>query len=229
MVGNSYDSYLELGQTNWKLNVQFDDKDLNDKANKLNVTVDSHSAIQEVKQEANGWLDNYKNTVNIIFNNNVNFNGKGFNIVPDDLADGFKTFLDHVNYVDSSTKEAINQSKLDTEIDTIANQKLQDGLSGLPQDLNVDTRNIINKSTLDSYTSWINGYQKFITDNKDQWINQIIAIASRGFASSEQIQLIQQHINQVGIKSYLKPITWTSNTFNYLKSSTIDDDYLNLV
>lgn len=45
---------------------------------------------------------------------------------------------------------------------TNSNQKPQDGLSSLPQGLNVDTSNVINKSTLDSYANWIREYNSFV-------------------------------------------------------------------
>ncbi|WP_375317178.1 hypothetical protein [Spiroplasma endosymbiont of Virgichneumon dumeticola] len=67
-MGNQYDSYLELGESNWKLTGTFDDQALNDKSNKLNVTIDGHSASQDLKQEINGWLDNYKNIADSTFN-----------------------------------------------------------------------------------------------------------------------------------------------------------------
>ena len=212
-VGNTYDSYLELGESNWKLQGKFDDVSLNDKANKLNVTVDSHSASQEVKQEANGWLDNYKNITDSIFNSAVSAKGKGFNIsIDNDLKGDYKSFLDPVIYTNTRTQYAINQSKLNNEITKIAEHKLQDGLSGLPQNLNVDTRNVINSSTLDSYKSWINDYQKFINDNKNNWITDIANVASRGFATSQQLQDIKNHIAVLDFKNYLQHVVWTSNS-----------------
>ncbi|WDA54886.1 MAG: hypothetical protein PPFGHCPK_01367 (plasmid) [Spiroplasma endosymbiont of Drosophila atripex] len=219
MIGNEYDSYLELGKSNWKLQGKFDDQVLNDKANKLNVTVDSHSASQEVKQEANGWLDNYKNLADSSFNSTVLSKGKGFNItILSDLKGDYKSFLDPVIYIDSKTSYAINQIKLNDEINKIAEQKLQDGLTKVKlftEHLNVDAKNVVNKSTLDNYTSWIKGYDIFINNNKDQWINDIEKIASRGFATTEQENNIKaqvsQFLNNDNIKNYLKNVVWKDN------------------
>jgi len=213
VVGNIYDSYLELGESNWKLQGKFDDVALNDKANKLNVTVDSHSASQEVKQEANGWLDNYKNIADSTFTNTVQANGKGFNIsIDSDLKGDYKSFLDPVTYVNTQTQYAINQTKLNNEVTKIAEQKLQDGLSVLPQNFNVDTSNVVNQSTLDSYTSWINAYNDFINNHKDQWINDVVSVASRGFATTDQENQIKNHIASLDFKNYLQHVVWTSNS-----------------
>ncbi|WP_339047565.1 hypothetical protein [Spiroplasma endosymbiont of Colias croceus] len=228
MIGNEYDSYLELGESNWKLQGKFDDQALNDKANKLNVTVDSHSASQELKQEANAWLDNYKNLADSSFNSTVLSKGKGFNItILSDLKGDYKSFLDPVIYIDSKTSYAINQIKLNDEINKIAVQKLQDGLTKvklITEHLNVDAKNVVNKSTLDNYTSWIKGYDIFINNNKDQWINEIEKIASRGFATTEQENKIKaqisQFLNNDNIKNYLKNIVWEDNKL--LKSTSND-------
>ncbi|WP_375317186.1 hypothetical protein [Spiroplasma endosymbiont of Virgichneumon dumeticola] len=133
-MGNQYDSYLELGESNWKLTDTFDDQALNDKSNKLNVTIDGHSASQDLKQEINGWLDNYKNIADSTFNVAVSTKGKGFNITIDNNLKGdYKSFLDHITYVDSKTQYAINQTKLNDEIIKIAEQKLNKGLDLLPK------------------------------------------------------------------------------------------------
>ncbi|WP_342217484.1 hypothetical protein [Spiroplasma endosymbiont of Amphimallon solstitiale] len=225
VVGNIYESYLELGESNWKLQGKFDDQDLNDKSNKLNVTVDSHSASQEVKQEANGWLDNYKNIADNTFNNIVSTKGKGFVIsIDSDLKGDYKSFLDPVTYVNTQTLYAINQSKLDKVISDIAEQKLQDGLEKLPKNLNVDIKNVVNKSTLDNYSVWIKNYQDFINKKEDKWINEIEKIASRGFATTEQEQQIKdqviQFLNNDNIKKYLKNIVWEDNKL--LKATSND-------
>ncbi|WDA54911.1 MAG: hypothetical protein PPFGHCPK_01392 (plasmid) [Spiroplasma endosymbiont of Drosophila atripex] len=211
MVGNTYDSYLELGEKNWKLKGTFDDKTFNDLANTLNVIVNIISI--DDKKLANGWLNNYKNLADSTFNNTVLSKGKGFIITIDnDLKADYKSFLDLITYVNSKTQYAINQTKLNDEIIKIAKQKLKNGLNGLPQNLNVDTKNVVNKSTLDSYTSWISGYDNFINKNKDEWINNKAIIAGRGFASREQIDKIKTYINSLNFKEYLKPVEWSATT-----------------
>lgn len=161
VVGNTYDSYLELGEKNWKLKGTFDDKTFNDLARTLNVTVNIIST--DDKKVANGWLDNYKNLTDSTFNNTVLIKGKGFNIsIESDLKGNYKSFLDPVTYVDSKTQYAINQGKLTDEIIKIAEQKLRDVLFRLPQGLNVDTSNVVNKLTLDNYSNWIKNYKEFI-------------------------------------------------------------------
>jgi len=224
LVDNSYDAYLELGESNWKLKGTINDQALNDLANKLNATIDLDAPTK--KQEAMGWLQNYQSTANNTFNISVKNHGKGFDISISDLQDGYKTFLDHVTYTNPSTKTAINQTKLDQVILNLANQKLQNGLNKLPKDLNVDTDNVINKTTLDNYTSWIRNYQDFIKNNKNQWINDIINVVSRGFATDQQIEKIKNHVNSLKFINYLEKITWTPNVNDGLNTS---DDYLKFI
>jgi len=222
VVGNVYDCYYELGQSHWKLKGTFSDDELNKLSTKLNVTVNLTDPTQ--KQEANGWLQKYQSVADSTFNSTVLSKGKGFNIIENDLLNGYKEFLEPVTYVNPQTRYAINQNKLDNVVIKIAEQKLKDGLSVLPQNLNVNTSNVVNKSTLDNYSAWIKNYQDFINKNKDKWINDIEKIASRGFATTEQEQQIKdqvsQFLNNDNIKNYLKNVVWEDNKL--LKSTSND-------
>ncbi|WP_308150282.1 two-component regulator propeller domain-containing protein [Spiroplasma sp. AdecLV25b] len=210
IVGNTYDSYLELGQNNWKLQGTFNDQQLNELSAKLNVTVSLSDP--DKKAEAMGWLQNYQSDADKSFNDSVALKGKGFNISINDLVDGYKKFLNPVTYIDTNTKEAINQNSLDKAISDLANKDLTDGLNKLPKDLNVDTSNVTNKSTLDSYSVWIGNYNDFINDNKKIWIDQVSAIASHGFASETEVQQIKDYLNSLNFSKYLKHVIWTPTT-----------------
>lgn len=223
MVGSTYDSYLELGEKNWKLKGQFNNDKLNKLAADLNVKIDLTNT--NLKQEALGWLQNYQSDIANAFIETVKSKGKEFSIVFDDLKDGFKSFLNYIKYVDSNTKQDINQIELDSLISTIANQKLQDSLSKLPQGLNVNTNNVVNKSTLETYTNWIKEYDNFVNSTKDQWINDAFALASCGFASDEEAQSIKDHIENLKFSDYLENIIWTSNN-NTLGYRTISNNFL---
>jgi len=214
IVGNTYDSYLELGKDNWLLKGTFNDDTLNRLKTKLNVSL----SLTDPKQlaQATGWLTNYDKFTSNLFVKSLQENGKGFDQdIKKDLENDFKWFLKPLTYEPNNEpnfNDGIDKNKLNNEIIKIAEQKLQDGLSGLPQNLNVDIKNVVNKSTLDNYSVWIKSYQDFVNNNKDTWINYIVNIASRGFATPQQLQDIKNHIAGLDFKNYLKHIVWTANS-----------------
>ncbi|WP_342276455.1 hypothetical protein [Spiroplasma endosymbiont of Nebria brevicollis] len=125
-VGNTYDSYLELGESNWKLKGTFNDEELNRLKTELNVEVD----LTDTKQlaRATGWLKNYEQIVTNLFEKSLQANGKGFDAeIKTDLASDFKWFLKPLTYLpDNEPKfdEGIDNDKLNTEIRKVADKKL---------------------------------------------------------------------------------------------------------
>ncbi|WP_174479960.1 hypothetical protein [Spiroplasma endosymbiont of Danaus chrysippus] len=240
-VGNTYDSYLELGESNWKLKGTFDDSELDKLKTKLNVTVNLTDPSQ--KSKALGWLQQYDNFVKNKFNETIKTNGKGFD------SEIKNQIISYISFLKPLTYDIANEPKFDDGFDkdllvkTItdkAKEILNNVLNTLPKNLNVDTSNVVNQSTLNSYKNWINNYQTFINQNKDTWIKNIANIASRGFATDEQENKIKaqvsQFLNNDNIKNYLKSVVWednkllkgTSNDYQQyiklekLKSETID-------
>uniref|UniRef100_UPI0018EB2084 hypothetical protein n=1 Tax=Spiroplasma endosymbiont of Danaus chrysippus TaxID=2691041 RepID=UPI0018EB2084 len=224
-VGNAYDSYLELGESNWKLKGTFDDSELDKLKSKLNVTVNLTDPKQKAK--ALGWLHQYENFVENKFNEMIKTNGKGFDSEIKNQITSYTSFLKSLTYdIGNEPKfdDGIDKSELIKTITDKANELLKNGLDILPKNLNVDTKNVVNKSTLTIYTNWINNYQTFINNNKDKWINDILNIASRGFATTEQEQQIKakasQFLDNTNIKNYLKNIVWEDNKL--LKATSSD-------
>ncbi|CAB1054914.1 hypothetical protein [Spiroplasma endosymbiont of Danaus chrysippus] len=242
-VGNIYDSYLELGESNWKLKGTFNDSELDKLKAKLNVTVNLTDPSQ--KSKALGWLHQYENFVENKFNETIKTNGKGFDSEIKNQISSYTSFLKSLTY------DIANEPKFDDGLDkdllvkTItdkAKEILNKGLDVLPKNLNVNTSNVVNKSTLEHYTNWINNYQYFINKNKDKWINEIEKIASRGFATDEQENKIKaqisQFLNNDNIKNYLKNIVWednkllkaTSNDYKqYIEIEKLQSDTINWV
>ncbi|MBP1527342.1 MAG: hypothetical protein H9Q66_05415, partial [Spiroplasma ixodetis] len=240
-VGNIYDSYLELGESNWKLKGTFNDSELDKLKTKLNVTVNITDPSQKAKAMA--WLQQYETFVENKFNDTITTNGKGFDSEIKNQITSYTSFLKPLTY------NIANEPKFDDGLDkdllvkTItdkAKEILNKGLDVLPKNLHVNTSNVVNKLTLEHYTNWITNYQDFINKNKDTWIKNIADIASRGFATAEQEKQIKQKIRNLldnsNIKNYLKDIVWednkllkaTSNDYQQyvklekLKSDTID-------
>lgn len=213
-VGNTYDSYLELGKDNWKLKGTFKNDELDRLKTKLNVTVNLKDPNQLA--QATGGLTNYDKFATDVFKKSVQANGKGFDAeIKADKKNDFKWFLKPLTFEpnhEPKFTDGIDKGQLDKTIKDTAEKFLQDGLSGLPQDLNVDTSNVVNKSTLDSYSNWINSYNNFINDNKKVWFNQISANASRGFATSTETQQIKDYLNGLNFSKYLKRVVWTPTT-----------------
>ncbi|MBP1527505.1 MAG: hypothetical protein H9Q66_06265, partial [Spiroplasma ixodetis] len=226
MVGNNYDSYLELGESNWKLKGNFNDDTLNRLKNKLNVTVN----LTDPKQlaQATGWLTNYDKFSSNLFVKSLQENGKGFEQdIKKELENDFKWFLKPLTYEPNNEPkfdDGLDKNVLIKTISDKANEILTKGLDVLPKNLNVNTSNVVNKSTLEHYTNWITNYQDFINKNKDKWINDIEKITSRGFATTEQGQQIKdqvsQFLNNDNIKKYLKNIVWEDNKL--LKTTSND-------
>ncbi|WP_252319118.1 WD40/YVTN/BNR-like repeat-containing protein [Spiroplasma endosymbiont of Lariophagus distinguendus] len=215
-VGNTYDSYLELGESNWKLKGTFDDSELNNLKSKLNVTVNLTDPSE--KSKALGWLHQYENFVENKFNETIKTNGKGFDSFIKNQITSYTSFLKPLTYdITNEPKfdDGLDKDLLVKTINDKANELLNKGLDILPKNLNVNTSNVVNKSTLTSYTNWINNYQDFINKNKDKWINDISNIASRGFATDVQENKIKakvsQFLNNDNIKNYLKSIIWEDN------------------
>ncbi|MBP1528560.1 MAG: hypothetical protein H9Q65_04890, partial [Spiroplasma ixodetis] len=240
-VDNNYDSYLELGESNWKLKGTFDDNELDKLKSKLNVTVNLTDPSQ--KSKALGWLHQYDHFVENKFNETIKTNGKGFDSEIKNQITSYTSFLKPLTY------DIANEPKFDDGFDkdllvkTItdkAKEILSKGLDALPKNLNVNTSNVVNKSKLDNYSIWIKNYQDYINKNKDIWINDIVNVASRGFATAEQENLIKvqlsHFLNNDNIQNYLKNVVWednkllktTSNDYQQyveldkLKSDTID-------
>ncbi|BDT05209.1 hypothetical protein [Spiroplasma ixodetis] len=230
VVGNTYDSYLELGESNWKLKGTFDDSELDKLKSKLNVTVNLTDPSQ--KSKALGWLHQYENFVDKIFEETIKTNGKGFDSEIKNLITSYKAFLKPLTYDianEPKFNDGLDKSALVTTITDKANEILNKGLDTLPKNLNVNTLNVVNKLTLEHYTKWINDYNTFIKNNKDQWINDIEKIASRGFATKEQENQIKaqvsQFLNNDNIKNYLKNIVWEDNKL--LKATS--NDYIQYI
>ncbi|WDA55027.1 MAG: hypothetical protein PPFGHCPK_01508 (plasmid) [Spiroplasma endosymbiont of Drosophila atripex] len=225
VVGNTYDSYLELGENNWKLKGTFDDSELDKLKSKLNVTVNLNDPTQ--KQQALGWLHQYENFVDKIFEETIKTNGKGFDSEIKNQIASYTTFLKPLIYdISNEPKfdDGINKSLLLKTITDKANEILNKSLDALPKNLNVNTSNVVNKSTLDSYSIWIKGYDTFINNNKDQWINDVVKVSSRGFATKEQENQIKSQVskflNNDNIKNYLKNVVWEDNKL--LKATSND-------
>lgn len=226
-VGNTYDSYLELDKDNWKLKGTFNDEELNKLKIELNVEVDLTDPQQLAR--ANGWLSDYKKVVTDLFEKSLKANGKGFDSdIKNELENDFKWFLKPLTYLpDNEPKfdKDIDKDKLDKTIIDTAEKCLQDGLTDLPQNLNIDFKNVTDKQTLDNCKTWSNNYEKYIKDNVSKWITNISNVASRGFATSQQILDIKKYINDLPFNKYLKPVEWTPN----LTASGYDDKYLQYV
>jgi len=225
MVGNKYDSFLELGESNWKLKGTFDDSELDKLKSKLNVTVNLTEPNQKAK--ALGWLQQYDNFVKNKFNNTIKNNGKGFDSEIKNQIISYTAFLNKLEYkIDKEPKfnNGIDKTALVKTITDKANEILNKSLDALPKNLNINTSNVVNKSTLDSYSIWINNYKDFINKNKDKWINDIEKIASRGFAAAEQENQIKEKIRNLldnsNIKNYLKSVIWEDNKL--LKNTSND-------
>lgn len=226
-VGNKYDSYLELGESNWKLKGTFDDSELNKIKSKLNVTV--NLTVPNQKSKALGWLHQYENFVDKIFEETIKTKGKGFDTEIKNQITSYTAFLKPLTYdiaKEPKFDDGLDKDLLVTTITGKAKEILNKGLDSLPKNLHVNTSNVVNKSTLEHYTNWINNYQNFINNNKDKWINDIEKIASRGFATKEQENQISSHIRSLDFKNYLEKTTWTPNL---LLNSLNDNKYLQYV
>ncbi|WJG71311.1 WD40/YVTN/BNR-like repeat-containing protein [Spiroplasma ixodetis] len=224
-VGNNYDSYLELGESNWKLKGTFDDSELDKLKSKLNVIVNLTDPSQ--KSKALGWLHQYENFVENKFNETIKTNGKGFDSEIKNQITSYTSFLKPLTYdIANEPKftDGLDKNLLVKTITDKAKEILNKGLDALPKNLNVNTSNVVNKSTLDNYSAWIKNYQDFINKNKDKWINEIKKIASHGFATDEQENNIKaqvsQFLNNDNIKNYLKNVVWEDNKL--LKSTSND-------
>ncbi|MBP1528228.1 MAG: hypothetical protein H9Q65_03125, partial [Spiroplasma ixodetis] len=157
-VGNIYDSYLELGESNWKLKGTFNDSELDKLKTKLNVTVNITDPSQKAK--ALGWLHQYENFVENKFNETIKTNGKGFDSEIKKQITSYTAFLKPLIYDISNEPKFDDGLDKDLLVKTItdkAKEILNKGLDELPKNLNVNTSNVVNKSTLDSYSIWIKG------------------------------------------------------------------------
>ncbi|WP_252320404.1 hypothetical protein [Spiroplasma endosymbiont of Lariophagus distinguendus] len=152
VVGNTYDSYLELGENNWKLTGTFNDSELEKLKTKLNVTVNLNDPTQ--KQQAMGWLHQYENFVDKIFEETIKTNGKGFDSEIKNQITSYTAFLKPLIYdISNEPKfdDGINKSLLVKTINDKANEILdnyKNQLSDLKNKLNVNDSNVVNKSTL---------------------------------------------------------------------------------
>ncbi|MBP1525259.1 MAG: hypothetical protein H9Q67_01940, partial [Spiroplasma ixodetis] len=148
-VGNNYNSYLELGESNWKLKGTFDDSELDKLKSKLNVTVNLTDPSQ--KSKALGWLHQYENFVENKFNETIKTNGKGFDSEIKNQITSYTSFLKPLTYdIANEPKftDGLDKSALVKTIIDKANEILNKGLDELPKNLNVNTSNVVNKSTL---------------------------------------------------------------------------------
>lgn len=209
----------------------FKNDELDKLKTKLNVTVNLTDPND--KAFATGWLNNYKKFVNDLFEKSVKTNGKGFDEEIQSEANkknDFKWFLKPLTYEPNNPPkftDGIVKEQLDKTIRNAAEKFLQEVLSkvkSFTENLNVDTKNIVNKSTLDSYTIWIKSYNDFINNHKYQWITEKVLVSGRGFATSEQIQKILDYINGLPFNNYLKHVEWTPFT-----GLTTSNDYKQFV
>lgn len=212
-VGNNYESYLELGKNNWIITGIFENSDLQAWAEKLNVTISV--ASEKEKQQALVWLQNYQVAVNQVFNEALQDKGKGFIFQIAELPEKYKSFTNPINYGGPKQDYKINSEKLKQQIENIANKYLEDGINQLPKNLNVDTRNVIDKTTLDSCKIWTNNYQRVINQNENKWKKEIATSISREFATSNEMQVLENYLTEKfkyeNINNYLTEVIWKSD------------------
>ena len=226
IFGNTYNSLLELGKSNWKAKGTFNDQQLAKLEKELNVTSDLTSVTD--KQALLKWLTDYQSYVQsqgtTLFNQETTKLGHGFdytnlqkkysNIAT--LTSYLKNFpinvtdISHLpSYEDNWTKNVVPKITTDIDVDlnkmntndwtygVNKNQKLASA-----ENVSIDTVKTQQdqnwNSDLNKYNQFLNDYKKYLDTNSKIIVDQEINKLDLGYMTpTEQIKIENDILGQV--------------------------------